>query len=513
MTNLRFRAFLRMSMLACMGLLLSCSLSTFERTECTTDEGCVASFGAGSSCNAEGFCTTVSGECVTHDDCGEGWAQVCVAQMCTTATPHPRCALTYPEDLFSRLEDFTLVAGNLMDRSLETHQARENAARLAFRQANEQGGIDGGEVGLILCTIEENASLDGLTRREAAQETAQWLAEEVGVPAIVGPAASGDTQAVFETVRDSGTLVISPSATSPELTRLDNTSPTDENPGLLWRTAPPDSIQGRVLAQDLLARDVMEIFAVVESGAYGEGLLAVFSDVYMAGGGTIVAAPQFPAGNTSARDEQLVMAGMSTAPEILFISSQTPDAVAALSVAATSPSFMGKSILLTDAAGTSEVLNSADPGLQGRIRGTRPAPISGFVYEAFLGAYSGAHPGMNASDFTFTAQAFDAAWLVIAGSAYGVYQGGGVSGMTIAQGIRRFGDGEASELRGSTWPTTRNHIREGRGVDLQGASGSLDYDPDTEETTADIEVWGILFCGAEREIASTDMPGGTIACE
>ena len=39
---------------------------------------------------------------------------------------------------------------------------------------------------------------------------------------------------------------MSPSATSPALTELEPAA-SDETPGLLWRTVPPDSLQGRVI--------------------------------------------------------------------------------------------------------------------------------------------------------------------------------------------------------------------------------------------------------------------------
>ena len=419
----------------------------------------------------------------------------------------------YTEDLYARLGDFPLVSGDLMDRSLATHQGRERSAQLAYRKANDEGGLDG-EVGLILCTIEENVDFDGLSRREAAVAAAEWLADEIGVPAIVGPAASGDTQAVFEAVRDRDVIVVSPSATSPALTALDETSPTDAMPGRLWRTAPPDSFQGATLAADVAARAVTRVAVVVESGAYGEGLFEVFGDAFRADGGTIVGTPfLFDSGNESQRDEQIINAGATDAVEVLFISSQTTDAVAMLQIANSTSGFDTKSILLTDSAGTSEVAMAAPAALRGRIRGTRPAPIAGPVFDVFRGAYAAANMGQSPDEFTFTAQAYDAAWLTLMGAAHAFETEGTIGGELVAQGIRRLNAGASTNLVPSNWAGAKAAFRRGDTIDVVGASGPLDYDLATEEIEAAIEVWGILECMAENAIRTTADPGGTLTCD
>lgn len=469
-------------------------------------------------CYDEGFCMASDVvSCASNLDCREmnGWGSVCAAGTCAALSPHPRCELTFPTDLYERLEDFSLIAGNLMDRSLDTHVARENAARLAFSQANDSGGLNDQSVGIVFCTIEESSDFDQLLRSDAAVEAATWLSDSLGVSAIVGPAASGDTQAVFEALRSFDTLIISPSATSPALTRLDGSEPTDANPGLLWRTAPPDTLQGQVLAEDIFASGVTEVVAVVEQGSYGEGLLQSFATAFVALGGTSPTATAllYPANNDGQRSERLASAGTASQTSVLFISSQTTDGVAAVSVAASSPAYVGKSVWLTDSAGTSEVAMSATNVLDGRIRGTRPAPISGFVYDAFLAAFSSAYPGMNAQDFTFTAQAYDAAWLVLYGAAFAILGEGELSGTNIARGLRRISSGEATNLVSSQWGNARTAFRAGQTLDVAGASGSLDYNPTTEETTSDIEVWTISFCDDAPGIVAVASPGSPLVCE
>jgi ABC-type branched-subunit amino acid transport system substrate-binding protein len=474
-----------------MALGASCTLTTTDTTSCTTEEECVGALGAGYVCGASGACELVGDGCTTNADCKEqnGFGSVCgAAGSCEAITVHPRCTKTHPEQLFTRDDraDY-IVIGNLMDRSVGTHQARENSAELAVLQANAEGGLEGKKIGVVFCTIEENVDFDTLERTEAAVAAGQWLAEVAGVPAIVGPAASSDTGAVFDAVRDAGVLVISPSATSPALTTQDNTSPSDANPGLLWRTAPPDSIQGAVIAEDMLARGLTQIAVINQTGAYGDELVRVFEEEL---GLTLVELLVYDEPTQIA--DQVVTAGASGAEEVLFVSSQSSDVVAFLNAAASTSDFDAKTIFLSDSAANIDVLGEADTGILERVRGTRPTSASGPVFTAFQAAYA-AEFNDDVTTFSFTAHAYDAAWLVLYGTAYATFTDGAVTGKGIAQGLRRISDPDGAdiELRGSQWLTAVQSFRSGETINVSGASGALDYDAATEETTAPIEVWRV----------------------
>ena len=112
---------------------------------------------------------------------------------------------------------------------------------------------------------------------------------------------------------------MSPTATSPALTEIDGLESTDAVPGLLWRTAPPDDLQGAVLAAYIFSDAtttgddkpaLKPIDVVFEEGPYGTALAYVFSEEYKARGGT----PDllgFPEGDTENREDQLSRAAIS----------------------------------------------------------------------------------------------------------------------------------------------------------------------------------------------------------
>jgi hypothetical protein len=61
----------------------------------------------------------------------------------------------------------------------------------------------------------------------------------------------------------------------------------------------------------------------------------------------------------------------------------------------------------------------------------------------------------------------------------------------IAQGLRKVSSGKAYDVAPLSWGGILETLRGGATIDVQGASGALDYDPITEETSAEIQVWVI----------------------
>jgi ABC-type branched-subunit amino acid transport system substrate-binding protein len=99
----------------------------------------------------------------------------------------------------------------------------------------------------------------------------------VGTHVIIGAGASGVSKAVLPKVVAAQRVMISPSATSDELTTIDDK-------GLFFRTSPPDVLQAKALA-DIIMRDGPRRVAVIaRDDTYGAGLQAgVQEDLLVAG--------------------------------------------------------------------------------------------------------------------------------------------------------------------------------------------------------------------------------------
>jgi branched-chain amino acid transport system substrate-binding protein len=120
----------------------------------------------------------------------------------------------------------------------------------------------------------------------AATAAAERLITSDGVAAINGATCSGATTAVLNNVAvANGVVMISPSATSPALSTI-------EDSGLFFRTAPSDARQGEIMASVLGNRGVKSVALTHTNNDYGKELADSFKAAFEASGGniTIVAA-------------------------------------------------------------------------------------------------------------------------------------------------------------------------------------------------------------------------------
>ena len=76
-----------------------------------------------------------------------------------------------------------------------------------------------------------------------------------------------------------------------------------------------------------------------------------------------------------------------------------------------------------------------------QVRGTRPTTVPGTVYDSFSASYAAAFGGQDPSEAAFTAYAYDAAWLMLYGTAWSMYQEGDITGIGIGRGLRNISDG------------------------------------------------------------------------
>jgi branched-chain amino acid transport system substrate-binding protein len=452
-------------------LLPSCTLTRKAEQSCTKTSDCRATFGVGYVCAADG--------------------------LCERAPPNPRCTTTFPQDLLIRPESYpnAIMIGSLADWSVETQRGREDAIRLAVSQVNEERGLDGRPFGVVFCDISKNPQYDSLARVDAAVASARYLANVLGVPAIVGPSASGDALAVFDATRDEGVLLVSPAASSPELTGRDEPAPSDERPGLLWRTAAPDTIQGQAIARWLIEqRPVYDAVVVVhEKGPYGDALASVFTDAYQKSGRKVTTLSFETA---SQRDAAVLQAPTTKPPFVLFFSSQTQDAVAFLNAASTLPAYQSIHFFLTDSAANPDLLSgAAGSSALPRVVGSRPALPQGQTFELFRASYSAAFR-KDASALSFVPHAYDAAWMAFYGAAWSLRREGAITGLGMARGLRKLSvPGPEVAVTPGNWGQIVEMLSSGAGVNLVGASGTLDFDPATEETTGLIDIWKVSADG------------------
>lgn len=452
-------------------LLTGCSLSRLDPVACEDNQTCRDAFGWGYTCDTE-----------------QG--------LCAEAATEPRCEQTWPTDLLTDRAKYadSIIFGAVLDRSAA--EAEMLAFELPVRQVNDEAGLDGRTYGIIECDTEESGAYDSRTLDEANLDMAMWLADSVGVPAILGPQYSSNAIDVYTAVSPYGTLIMSQSATSPALTDIDGGAPTASNPGLFWRTPPPDSLQGKVIAADMAERGITDVQVIYQSGAYGEGLADVFNEEFIALGGT---ATLYPFNSDNQRDELVVDVASSSATEVLFIASDTDSVKAFLRGAGSLAEAWGdRGIFLTDGAYYLDVFEetaSSAGDLFALIRGSRPTvDTASTTYQLFKASFESTY-GIDPTDFAYSAYAYDASWLLVYGTAWATYQQDAVTGENMARGLLKVSSGDSVQIKPSAWPTVRANFTAGKAVDVVGASGELDYDA-TGEAAAPIEIWTVSCTGS-----------------
>lgn len=115
----------------------------------------------------------------------------------------------------------------------------------------------------------------------AATAAIERLITSDNVSGVVGGDCSGVTTAALTNVAmPNGMVMISPSATSPALSTL-------EDNGLFFRTAPSDARQGVVMSEIIMERGFGEVAISYTNNDYGKGLADAFQSAFEEAGGSV----------------------------------------------------------------------------------------------------------------------------------------------------------------------------------------------------------------------------------
>ncbi len=174
----------------------------------------------------------------------------------TTAPPKPK---KQGKGAADRNDGSPLVLGGLLPKTGDlalAYPPMAAGARLAINEINAGGGVLGDPVTWV-------DGDDGTNPAVAKATVASHAAG--GVHVIIGAGGSGISREVLPDVVRAGLVLFSPSNTDASLTSLDDQ-------GLYFRTAPPDSLQGRALADVIMRDGPQKVAIVARKDSYGEGL-------------------------------------------------------------------------------------------------------------------------------------------------------------------------------------------------------------------------------------------------
>ena len=464
-------------------ILQACTLfSKIEISDCAATKDCIDTFGWGYTCVQDSTDVDIS-------YCDE------------ITTPIPRCSTVAPSDFWSNPDAYTdaLVIGQMFDFGTDTSKIA--AVNLAYQDILSTGSdgtwVDNRPLVLISCNYANNAG-DTLEEKEAVEEVTRFLVETAGVEVIVGPAGSGDVSHA-KGLSDGRALFISPSATATTLKPAGITY-SDEEPGLFWRTTGPDSIQGQVLQGYIQNSGVTNYVVVRQAGDYGASIANAISDTEMASTGTSPVIKTFEINQSSAISGVInsVMTDR-TVEAIVFVSNDPNDILEAVKAITLYPNVR---LFLTDSAAKTKVLEAIQDYVQNnetlqtqlldQIRGTKPSLPTTPLFNEFADRLNNVAQE-DARSNVFAAHTYDATWLAALAIYWASLHEDAHDITGYGRAIRQFAalSGVSANLVASSWTTLESQIQNGIPFNVQGTSGKLDYDLETEELITASDVWKI----------------------
>ena len=320
------------------------------------------------------------------------------------------------------------------------------SAELAFKEASDSNVLLDGET--ITVIRADSTCVDSA----AATTAAEGLVSQ-GISAIMGADCSGVTGAIASNVAvPNGVVMISPSATSPGLTTLDDR-------GLFFRTAPSDARGGQILADITKDRGIKSVAITYTNNDYGKGLADVYEAAVKAHGITVtaVAAHEDGKGDYNAEVSVLASAGGDAVAVIGYVDQGGKGIIqASLDSGAFDTFILSDGMIgdsLTDTFGSS--LNKSFGSLPGSTgKGSK-------IFATVAGA-----AGIDPSG-PYTGESYDAAALIV----LAIQAGGSADRESIASNVMAVANGPGKKIYPGELKKALYLLRKGKAIDYEGATG------------------------------------------
>jgi branched-chain amino acid transport system substrate-binding protein len=518
-------------------VLAACSLIVqTSGVQCNTDQDCIdRGFDGGGqpiTCSVDHVCVGpgVGGPCATNSECitrNGGQPAICRKD---TLTCEPLLSADCPQVYGDPSNDDAIVLGGLFTLTgvnQSSGTARMRSIELAIDDFTQTvvglpGGTGGKPRPLVLLECDDGSD------NTKATDSANHLIQ-VGVPAIIGPGGSGLVTAVIQNATiPAGVLVISSSATS---TSLSGISP------LFWRTSPSDTVQAIAMQDQIGAIETafktqnpsytkVKLAIAYQNNAYGTGLYGAVTNGLMLNGLALT-----DAGNSgyftpfqydsTALDPSSAAAQVVTDSDNLVVGIGTTEIITKFLTPIESnwPGSTPRPFYLFGDAGEKPELLTAVTGndpLRQRVRGTVPGTANA-LFSAFNIQYQGKY--QSTANVFGMAGAYDALYLI----AYDIVSLGTqpITGTNLANAMAKMVGGQKTPVGAANIKSAFQVLESGNAIDIDGASGPLDFDLSQHEAKSDITVWCISIDGSGNPVfapsgryydSPTATMKGTFAC-
>lgn len=330
----------------------------------------------------------------------------------------------------------------------------QNAANLAFKQVNEQGGLLDGQAVAVYG--------DTTGSSQGAVDAAGKLINIESVPIIMGALMSGTTIAAAEAAAiPAGVVQISPTATSPAMTGIKDND-------LLYRIVPSDNYQGDVLSRMVLAEGIKKLAVTYVNNDYGVGIGETFLAAYKKAGGEVTAAIKHEEKKDSYRSElaTLSQAGGDALVVIAYAGDSGGKIVKQSIEGGLFNRFVGTDGLRDEALIKDIGADALASSFFSSPTSPEDNPNQANLHEQFNAEYGGG------ADKPFVDQTYDATMLTL----LAVEKAGSADRSAMAAALRDVASAPGEKVGPGEWAKAKALLAEGKDIDYDGASGSFDFD-------------------------------------
>ena len=430
-------------------------------------------------------CTPLLGDfedCATNVDCWETYERsdlICRDRQCVVHELHEKCTTVIGDNSADKDDSDLITFGAIMTMTdADTGEPsprgehRSKALDLAYRHFNQWGGIEGKSLRVRICDHQKDS--------ERVEDLAKYLLEDRQLPLVI-TGGSSDTINASAVAIPAGAAVISISATALGISNLD-----DE--GLVWRVVPSDAQIGAAVANAIGAsaggsavEAPVSVGVLYINDPFGQGLQSEFKKEFQEQQpqATVYAAP-FEDG-----EAESIRAALATlndqAPQSLFVIAFATDAaLIANEIGGDNyPNLPRRcNLYFTNSMKDQSFLDGLNSTAPSALEGASIAAWGAFgdVYDNFRSEFETTYD-LDPNDQGYLAHSYDLGFVTSLAALHAVHVSGALNGQGLAEGMRHLGAGASFDFTNANVSAMVEAMKNDGSVDVNGATGPLDFDP------------------------------------
>ncbi len=385
--------------------------------------------------------------------------------------------------------DHSIKIGVVGDVSVLREQVENMffGAKLASEEINHMGGLNINNTNYSIELIFKNS---GGSPEEGIKVTTELIND--GVNVIIGPTFSSVAIEMAELCIENGVLMMTYSATTPELTMLNDQD-------FIWRTCPSDHTFGTVSAQycfDSLQYEKAAIF--YRDDRFGQGLSSIIKENFQELGGQVTNHVLYP-GNVPNLESYNFSYELNTLlseeVDVIFIVAFSSEVAILTNEIYNNELYQQlenkPKLFLNDGIVPEELIINGNPEILETIIGITSTNEGNANYNIYKENYI---ERFGFSPSTFSEHAYDAVYSVL----YATLRAGSKQPEDIIEFLREISGSEFCVdfitdpviINVNEFDVAKNIIEKGQTIDYEGASGPLNFDCNGDPVPK-IVIWGI----------------------